>query len=433
MKYTENLIKFIENSPSPFHVCDNLAKELTAAGYTELCEAENLALAAGKGYFVRRNASSIIAFRMPKSTLGGFMICASHSDSPTFKIKDNAELTSPMYVRINAEPYGGMIQGAWLDRPLSVAGKLLVKTEDGKMKTVLADVDKNCLMMPNVAPHMARIKDYNPACDLVPLYGNGNAKDSFYQMIADAAGVNKEDILSADLFLYNRDKGYVWGPEDEFFSCPKLDDLQCAYASMTAFLESEATDHTAAVCAILDNEEVGSTTKQGAAGLFLSDVLHRIVFALGGTEGDYMAAVARSMMVSADNAHAVHPNHGEFADPTHRPEMNRGIVIKHNASQKYTTDAISAALFEAVCKQADVPVQHFYNRSDMGGGSTLGNIANTQVSLNTVDIGLPQLAMHSPFETAGTKDTGYLVGALKVFCGAQISVEVGGTFGVTFA
>ena len=370
---------------------------------------------------------------MPKNALGGFMICASHSDSPSFKVKDHAEMTSPMYVRINAEPYGGMIHGAWLDRPLSVAGKLLVRADDGKMKTVLANVDKNCLMMPNVAPHMARIKDYNPACDLVPLYGNGNAKDSFYAMIADAAGVNRDDILSADLFLYNRDRGYVWGPENEFFSCPKLDDLQCAYASMTAFLEGAASDHTAAVCAILDNEEVGSTTKQGAAGLFLSDILHRIVFALGGTEGDYMAAVARSMMVSADNAHAVHPNHGEFADPTHKPEMNCGIVIKHNASQKYTTDAVSAALFEAVCRQADVPVQHFYNRSDMGGGSTLGNIANTQVSLNTVDIGLPQLAMHSPFETAGTKDTGYLVGALRVFYAAELSVEVGGTFGITFA
>lgn len=433
MNDTEKLIQFINDSPSPFHVCENLAKELTAAGYTELCEAENAALKAGGGYFVRRNASSIIAFRMPKSTLGGFMICASHSDSPSFKVKDNAELTSPMYVRINAEPYGGMIQGAWLDRPLSVAGKLLVKTGDGKMKTVLVNVDKNCLMMPNVAPHMSRIKDYNPACDLVPLYGNGNSKDTFYAMIAEAAGVCKDDILSADLFLYNRERGYIWGPENEFFSSPKLDDLQCAYASMMAFLDGEASDHTAAVCAILDNEEVGSTTKQGAAGLFLSDVLHRIVFALGGTEADYMAAVARSMMVSADNAHAVHPNHPEFADPTHRPEMNCGIVIKHNANQKYTTDAVSAALFETVCRQAEVPVQHFCNRSDMGGGSTLGNIANTQVSLNTVDIGLPQLAMHSPFETAGTKDTGYLIGALRVFYAAALSVEVGGTFGITFA
>ena len=432
MTYTKNLIDFIGHSPTCYHVAENMAMMLTAAGYTELSEAENQPLEAGKGYFVRRNMSSIIAFRMPLDALGGFMICASHDDSPSFKIKDNAELDSPMYVRINAEPYGGMIQGAWLDRPLSVAGKLLVR--DGtRMVTKLVNVEKNCLMMPNVAPHMARIKDYNPACDLVPLFGDGSAKGKFYETVAAAAGVKREDILSSDLFLYNREKGYVWGTNDEFFSCPQLDDLQCAYASMVGFLESGASAHTAAVCAVLDNEEVGSTTKQGAASTFLCDTLHRIVYAVGGTESDYMAAVARSMMVSADNAHAVHPNHPEYADPTHKPEMNKGIVIKHNASQKYTTDAVSAAFFEAVCKKAEVPVQHFFNRSDMGGGSTLGNIANTQVSLNTVDIGLPQLAMHSPFETAGTKDTGYFIRALRVFYTASIKADLGGTYEMIFA
>ncbi len=431
MIYTNNLINFISKSPTSYHVCENLAKALVSAGYTELSESENAPLTAGEGYFVRRNLSSIIAFRMPKESLGGFMICASHDDSPSFVVKKNAELESPMYIRINAEPYGGMIQGAWLDRPLSVAGKLLVR-DGSRMVTKLVNVDKNLLMMPNVAPHMTRVKDYNPACDLVPLFGDGNAKGKFYAVIAEAAGVRAEDILSADLFLYNRERGYVWGENEEFFSCPQLDDLQCAYASMTALIEGEASPHTVPVCAILDNEEVGSGTKQGAASTFLSDTLHRIVFACGGTESDYMAAVARSMMVSSDNAHAVHPNHPEFADPTHRPEMNKGIVIKHNASQKYTTDAVSAALFESVCREADVPVQHFYNRSDMGGGSTLGNIANTQVSLNTVDIGLPQLAMHSPLETAGTKDTGYFVRALKVFYRAELKAEIGGVFCMTF-
>ena len=430
MQYTNDLIRFIENSPSPFHVCENFAQMLTAAGFTELCEAENVPLTPGAGYFVRRSESSVIAFRMPAGKPEGFMICASHSDSPSFKVKDNAELTSPMYVRINAEPYGGMIQGAWLDRPLSVAGRLLVREEGGAITTRLVNVDKNCLMMPNLAPHMSRIKDYNPACDLVPLYGAGAAKDTFDAMIADAAGVDRNRILARDLFLYNRDPGYVWGPDDEFFSCPKLDDLQCAFASMTALLCGSSTETTVPVCAVLDNEEVGSQTKQGAASTFLSDILHRIIYAADGTDGDYMAAVARSMMVSADNAHAVHPNHPEFADPTHRPEMNRGIVIKHNAAQRYTTDAVSAALFEEICRLADVPVQHFYNRSDLGGGSTLGNIANTQVSLNTVDIGLPQLAMHSPFETAGTKDTGYLVGALKVFYAAAIRAGLGGSYTV---
>jgi aspartyl aminopeptidase len=288
------------------------------------------------------------------------------------------------------------------------------------MKTVLADVDKNCLMMPNVAPHMARIKDYNPACDLVPLYGNGNAKDSFYQMIADAAGVNKEDILSADLFLYNRDKGYVWGPEDEFFSCPKLDDLQCAFASLQGFLQAEPTDSVAVHC-VFDNEEVGSGSKQGAGGTFLYDILHRINAAFGRTEEDYMRAVASSFLVSADNAHAVHPNHPYKSDPTNRPYMNRGIVIKYNASQRYVTDAVSASIFRSICRKAGVPFQTFANRSDKLGGSTLGQIALSQVSLNAVDIGLPQLAMHSSCECFKSSDYTEMEKGISAFYAAKFT------------
>ena len=433
MEITKQLIRFIADSPSPFHVCENAAQLLLKAGCEEVSETSPTPLAPGKSYFIRRNGSSLIAFRMPKDTLSGFMICASHSDSPSFKIKDSAELTQPAYTRINAEPYGGMIGTAWMDRPLSAAGKLLVRTESGKMKPVLVNLDKNSLLIPNIAPHMTRVKEFNPACDFVPLYGDGAAANTFRAAIAEAAGVAEEDVLSADLYLYNREMGYVWGPHDEYFSSPRLDDLQCAYASITAFLAGAPSAHTAAVCAILDNEEVGSTTKQGAAGLLLSDTLHRIVYACGGSEADYMTVIARSMMISADNAHAVHPNHPEFADPTHRPEMNRGIVIKHNANQKYTTDAVSAALFEDICRRANVPHQHYFNRSDMPGGSTLGNISNTQVSLNTVDIGLPQLAMHSPLETAGTHDTAYLAEALKVFFASALTYEADGTIGIVSA
>ncbi|MBP3919641.1 MAG: M18 family aminopeptidase [Clostridia bacterium] len=434
MNYTEQLLDFIRRSPTCYHVCQNMADMLLSAGYTEINEAENLPLQAGAGYFIRRNMSSIIAFRMPPKVPTGFMICASHGDSPSFKIKDNAELASPLYVRINAEPYGGMISSAWLDRPLSAAGKLIVR-DSSRMVTKLVNVEKNLLMIPNVAPHMARIKEYNPACDLVPLFGDGNAKGRFFETIAACAGVHPEDILSCDLFLYNRETGFLWGTNEEFLSAPQLDDLQCAYSSMAAFLESpaNASSNTVPVCAVFDNEEVGSTTKQGAASTFLSDTLHRIIYDAGKTEADYLASLARSMMISADNAHAVHPNHPEYADPTHRPEMNRGIVIKHNAAQKYTTDAVSAALFAEVCKHAEVPVQHFFNRSDMGGGSTLGNIANTQVSLNTVDIGLAQLAMHSPMETAGAHDTEYLIRALRVYYGASITAECGGAYTLTFA
>ncbi|MBQ3065366.1 MAG: M18 family aminopeptidase [Clostridia bacterium] len=432
-EYTKKLLSFIEASPSPYHVCENFAQMLLCAGFTELSEGDVISALPQGGYFVRRNASSILAFRMPKEKADRFMICAAHSDSPTFCIKEDAELVSGPYVRINAERYGGMIPQAWMDRPLSVAGRLLVREADARITTKLVNVDRDLLLIPNIAPHMTRINETNPAIDLVPLFGEASAKGSFRQTVAEAAGVEKERILSADLYLYNRDRGTVWGADDAFVSAPRLDDLQCAFSAMTALLSSEPMEHTVSMCAVFDNEEVGSHTKQGAASSFLSDILHRILFVQGRTEQDYMTAIANSMMVSADNAHAVHPNHPEFADPTHRPQMNGGIVIKHNASQRYTTDAVSAALFLEICRRADVRVQHFYNRSDMTGGSTLGNIANMHVSLNTVDIGMAQLAMHSPLETAGARDTEQLICALRVFFGARLHTSAGGTFALAFS
>ncbi|MCQ2432229.1 MAG: M18 family aminopeptidase [Clostridia bacterium] len=421
MDQTKALLDFIAASPTCFHACDNLAKMFADAGCRELTETDFEPLEPGKGYFVRRNGSSIIAFRTPKEKLKGFMIAASHSDSPTYKIKDAAEMQGAgMYIRLNTERYGGMIPSTWFDRPLSVAGRLLCKGEGGMIRSVLVNVDRDLVMIPNVAPHMTRIADPNPAVDLVPLYGDMAAKDTFFSVVAEAAGVKKEDILSSDLFLYNRMPGTVWGAHNEFISSPKLDDLQCAYSSAAAFCEGESMDNAMPVCAVFDNEEVGSQTKQGAASTFLSDILRRVNLALGGSEADYLSAVAGSFMVSADNAHAVHPNHPELADPTHRPEMNKGIVIKHNAAQHYTTDAVSAAVFETICTHAEVPTQHFFNRSDMGGGSTLGNISGTQVSLNTVDIGMAQLAMHSSYETAGAKDTDYLVSAMKALYAARL-------------
>ncbi len=434
MNNTEQLLSFIARSPSCFHVCENLAQMYRAAGMTELTENDlEKKLVAGNGYFVRRNGSSILAFRVPQTMPDGFMITASHSDSPTFKIKDAAEMqTAGLYVRLNTERYGGMIPSTWLDRPLSVAGRLLCRTEDGRIAAKLVNVDRDLLLIPNVAPHMARITEYNPACDLVPLYGALAEKDTFLQTVADAAGVKKKDILSFDLYLYNRMQGTIWGAANEFISSPKLDDLQCAYSSAAALCAAKPISGVMPVCAVFDNEEVGSQSRQGAASTFLSDILHRVIAAVGGTEADYCRAVAGSFMVSADNAHAVHPNHPEFADPTHRPAMNGGIVIKHNASQKYTTDAVSAAIFETICCHADVPTQHFYNRSDMAGGSTLGNISQSQVSLHTVDIGMAQLAMHSSYETAGAKDTTYLIRALTVFFGAKVVLDTDGGITVKF-
>ena len=242
------------------------------------------------------------------------------------------------------------------------------------------------------------------------------------KLVAENVGVAEEDILGSDLFLYNRMNGSIWGANQEFMSSPKLDDLQCAFSSLKGFLAGENKD-AVQVHAVFDNEEVGSLTKQGAESTFLLDTLNRINSALGRTQEDYLTAVANSFMISADNAHAVHPNHPQKSDPTNRPYMNEGIVIKFNANQKYTTDSMSAAVFKSICEDADVPYQVFTNRSDMAGGSTLGNISNSKVSLNTVDIGLPQLAMHSAYETGGIKDTYYLVKALESFYSTSIVQE----------
>ena len=412
------LFDFIAASPTAYHACAHVADILKSNGYTELFESDVWNIDAGKGYFVRRNGSSLIAFRASKENQG-FMIAASHCDSPCFKIKENAELVDSNYLRLSVEKYGGMLCSTWMDRPLSVAGRVVVKTEKG-IESRLFDIEEPCAVIPNVAIHMNRQANdstsYNPAVDMLPLVSSADKKGSFYDMVAAAATVDKESIVSSDMFLYNRDAGVLWG---DFISAPRLDDLQCAFASTVAFLNAKGGDSTP-VLAIFDNEEVGSQTKQGAASTFLYDTLQRINKAQGGDNDDYLRAVANSFMVSCDNAHAIHPNHPEYADKNHNTVTNKGIVIKYNANQKYTSDGVSAALFKLICDKADVPYQLYCNRADMAGGGTLGNIANTQVSLNTVDIGLAQLAMHSSFETAGAMDTEYMVKALTLMFSSSL-------------
>ena len=404
---TERLFDYIEKAPTAYHACANTAEMLRSAGYTELFERDEWVLEGGKGYFVSRNGSSILAFRIPESDAKGFMIAAAHGDSPCLKIKENAEIKDKYYTRLSVEAYGGMILSTWLDRPLSVAGRVVVRTEKG-IEIRLVDTKEPVALIPNVAIHMNRSvnsgMNFNVAVDLVPVFGG----ESFKSKIAALAFAEEKDIVATDLFLYNGQKGYEWG---DFVSSPRLDDLQCAFGALTAFLEAEKSENVP-VFALFDNEEVGSQTKQGAASTFLFDTLERIAEAKG---YGYRELVANSFMVSCDNAHACHPNHPEYSDKNHTVHMNEGIVIKYNANQKYTSDAVSTSIFKLICDGAGVPTQYYANRADMAGGSTLGNIANTQVSLNTVDIGLPQLAMHSSFETAGAKDTEYLVNALKSF------------------
>lgn len=418
-KVAEELLAFIRKSPSTYHVVENIKNTLLGQGYEELKETQEWRLESAKGYFVVRNDSSVIAFRMPSKAPKGFHIVASHSDSPTFKVKEKPEMAvEEKYIKLNTEKYGGMILSTWLDRPLSVAGRVVVKDEDGKPQVKLVNIDKDLLVIPNVAIHMNRDMnkgvEYNPQVDMLPLMALGTKEarnNLLYKEVAAVVGCAPEDILSHDLFLYVREEGRTIGADKEFLLSPKLDDLQCVFTSLQAFVQKKPKKYVN-VLAVFDNEEVGSATAQGADSTFLQDVLVRIGEALQMNHGEYCRLVADSFLISADNAHAVHPNHTEKADPTNRPFIGGGIVIKYHGSQRYTTDAVSAARMKLLCEAAQVHFQTYTNRSDVVGGSTLGNISTSHVSLSSVDVGLPQLAMHSAVETAGCKDT---EDAVKVF------------------
>ena len=417
------LIDFLNTSYTAFHAVENVKNKLLSQGFTQLWEGEKWKLEKGGKYFVTKNDSSVIAFKVPKNEYVGFNIVASHSDSPTFKVKENAELEKAGFICLNTERYGGMIMSTWFDRPLSVAGRIIVKDEKG-FTSKLVNVDKDWLIIPNLAIHMDRTvndgKKYNAQTDMLPVMSDISGKGRFEEIIAKAAGVEKEDIVAKDLFLYVRQKAGFVGLDDEFICGPKLDDLQCAFTSLEGFAASGKSD-SIAVLAIFDNEEVGSGTKQGAASTLLYDTLTRINSALGYDGEKYICALTNSFMISADNAHSLHPNYAQIADPTNRPVINQGVAVKHSANQKYTTDAVSNAIFKEIAARAGAQLQHFANRSDVIGGSTLGNISNTQVALNTVDIGLPQFAMHSCFETAGAKDTEDFAKICKVFYESTIT------------
>lgn len=420
-KCAKELLDFIDRSPSCFHVIKNVGELLTAAGFARVKETEEWHLESGKGYFVTRNDSSLIAFRLPQTEQPmGFHIAASHSDSPSFKVKEKPEsAVEEHYIRLNTEKYGGMILSTWLDRPLSVAGRIAVRGENG-IVTKTVNVDKDLLVIPNVAIHMNREMNngvaYHPQTDMLPLFADGSGKQTLLKTVAEAADVEEDSVLGQDLFLYTREKGKFIGADGEFLLAPRLDDLQCVFASVKAF-SACAPKQYISVCAVFDNEEVGSGTGQGADSTFLEDTLQRIGEAAGLTGSGYLRLLAGSFLISADNAHAVHPNHPEKADPTNRPYLNGGIVIKYHGSQKYMTDAVSAARLKELCGRAGVPYQTYANHSDIAGGSTLGNISSAHVSVSGADIGLPQLAMHSAVETAGAKDTQYAVCLFREFFG----------------
>ncbi|EJP20361.1 aminopeptidase I zinc metalloprotease [Lachnoanaerobaculum sp. ICM7] len=424
MDILRDLMDFLDSSVTMFHAINECEKVLQKSGFTYLPENEKWNINKGK-YYTKRNSSSLIAFDIAEGDYH-FQISAAHSDSPTFKLKDRPVIEANGYLKLNVEGYGGMINATWLDKPLTLAGRVMVNTDKG-IETRLLHIDRDLLIIPNVPIHFNREINkgfaFNNQVDMLPILSAGNLKEAdFDNILAKELDIEAEAILAKDLYLVNRQKAAVIGFDNELISSGRLDDLECVYTSLRGFVEAENKNHIN-VFAVFDNEEVGSVTKQGAMSTFLASTLDRVNTALGKSKEEYYRAIAKSMLISCDNAHAVHPNHPELFDVKNRPVLNQGIAIKESANQKYTTDAFSRAILKKILEKKNIPYQTFANRSDIAGGSTLGNLSNTVVSMNAVDIGLPQLAMHSAYETAGAKDVGYAFETLKAFFEANIDIK----------
>ena len=413
----KELLELIDKSPTAFHVIENAKEILEQAGFKMLKEQEVWKLQAGEKYYVSRNDSSLIAFSIPKPDFKGYRIIASHSDSPCPKLKENSEYRKDGYVRLDVEKYGGMLLAPWFDRPLSVAGRIIVKDDNG-IRPVLVNLDKDVAVIPSLAIHLNKEANsgysYSFQKDMLPIVSTSDGKKGIMSLVAEAAGVEKDSILGNDLFMYIRENGVIWGSNDEFIGSSRLDDQECVWCSLKGFVEAQSNEYVKMLC-IFDNEEVGSRTKQGADSDFLYSLIDRINDNLERSREEYYTAFANSFMISADNAHALHPAHANKYDPLQSPKMNEGIVIKFSARQSYTTDGVSAAYVKKICEDNSIPYQIYVNHSDEPGGSTLGNISNSHVSINTADIGLAQLAMHSSYEVAGIKDIEYLREFSKVF------------------
>lgn len=416
---------FIGGCTDSWHTVYEVCKALNAAGYRDITDEESPKLNRGEKYYLTRNKSSVIAFELPKEEPKSFMIAAAHGESPSFKIKAVPELSDNNYIRLNTEAYGGMIPSTWFDRPLSVSGRVVI--DDGDSLSVrLVNLNRDALIIPSLAPHLSRGKDVGDISisrDMPPLYALAEGECDLLSEVAELVDTDKDKLIGCDLMLYNREEARVWGKNDEFISAPRLDDLQCVYALLDGLIESDKSFDVVKVMCVFDNEEVGSGTKQGAKSDFLSSTLRSITESFGMTEASHRRMLDSSFLVSADNAHALHPNRPEVYDSHNRPLPNGGVVIKYNASQRYTTDGVSEAVFKRICKNAGVPFQVYANKSDIGGGSTLGNLAVEKTCINAVDVGLAQLAMHSAYETAGNKDTDYLKNAVKELYNTSLVVK----------
>lgn len=413
------LIDFIHESPSNFHVVENIESKLKENEFSELDLRQKWDIKKGGRYYVKKNGTAIISFVIGDGEIEeeGFRIIGAHTDAPTFRIKPSPEISvENNYLKLNVETYGGPILSTWLDRPLGIAGRVTLKSENPLYPNVkLLNINKPVLIIPNLAIHMNRKVnegvELNKQKDMLPLLSLINeefTKDNFLiKLISKELNVEAGDIIDFDLFLYEYEKGSVIGLNNEFISCGRLDDLAMVHAGIEALIDSKTSKATN-VMVCFDNEEIGSSTKQGADSPMLKSILERIVYGLGKEKDDFFRAIYSSFIISADMAHALHPNQTEKHDPTNRPIINKGPVIKINANQAYTTDSDSDAVYEMICERANVPVQKFVNRSDVRGGSTIGPISSTHLDIRSVDIGNPMLAMHSIRELAGVLDHYYI-------------------------
>ena len=414
----DDLFEFLQEGVTPYHAAATAAAWLDAAGFTRLEEADYWNLEPGKGYYILRNGSAVVAWRIPAHAIGGWRITASHSDAPGWKIKSDA-VTNDGCRRLSVEGYGGMNMASWLDRPLTVAGRVLVRTADG-VETRLVHFDRDLLVIPSLAIHMQRNvnkgHEYNPQIDMQPLW-SPEAGRTLTDLLCEELGVAEKDILDRDLQLVTRQAPTQVGPDGEYFMAPRIDDLECAATTLLGFIDASAeTDSACApVWAMLDNEEVGSSSRQGAQSSFLRDVLDRILESIPHSAQMEHRALANSFLLSADNGHATHPNFPTKSDPAAPVRLGGGVLLKYNASQKYTTNALSGGIFRAICEKAGVKVQTFSNRADEAGGSTLGNLQSHSLPIPMADIGLPQLAMHSAVETAAVSDAEAMVRAVAAF------------------
>ncbi len=402
------LMKFLDASHSEFNAAQNIKEILLGRDFIELNEKDKFELSPDKNYFLLRNDNSVIAFKFPKTYISkmGFNICASHLDSPTLKLKMGKESINNGYHRVNVEVYGGTILSSWLDRPLSVAGRAIVKV-DNQLVTKFIDIKSPILIIPNVCIHFNREINkgfaYNPEVDMKPVVSLGNEENSILEAISKELNVSKDLIIAYDLETYNYTNSMIGGLNKELLMSQRIDNLESAFLSLEAFINNDCGSGIS-VYASFNSEEIGSRTLSGADSDFLKSVLIRIYDSLGYTNAQFLQTLANSFMLSVDNGHAVHPNHPEYSDPQNLVYLNKGPIIKFNSNMAYLSDAASSAKIIDLCKINNIPYQVFYNKSDVRGGSTLGTLSVSHLGIQTCDIGLPQLAMHSSYETAGAND-----------------------------